>query len=213
MEFINLCKNNKLHEAKIMYTNNKINIHKFNDLAFRYACCNGHLEIAQWLLTLDSINISVCNNFSFGYACRNGHLEVAQWLYSLKSICNASIYDAFCWSCKYGQLNIVNWLISYSKPLLFPTLYIDIAYNSNNMELVKYLIKYFIKNKELTTFFWLFSNSCEKNKFKLVKLLIEKFSYKNISEIDRCIYISKGKTKKYLQKIFKKITNNMCDDW
>ena len=66
-EFIDLCLNGKLNEAKEFYKNNPtIDISANSEYAFKYACGNGHLEIAQWLYTINpTINISADDEIAF----------------------------------------------------------------------------------------------------------------------------------------------------
>jgi hypothetical protein len=59
-----------------------LDIHFYDDLAFRSACWGGNLETAQWLVSLGGVDIHADNDFAFYTACENGHLETAQWLVS-----------------------------------------------------------------------------------------------------------------------------------
>ena len=78
-QFQDLCRNGKLEEAKLLYSNYPtINISAYYECAFRGACFNGHLNIAKWLLKIKpTINISAENEYAFKSACSKGHLKVA----------------------------------------------------------------------------------------------------------------------------------------
>jgi hypothetical protein len=119
-----------------------IDIHAYDEVAFRSACFNNHLELAQWLtLTCCSpINIHVYDESVFRCACYNGHLEVAKWLVdytnSIHSPIDIHALDeyAFRYACKKGHLEVVQWLVS-----LCPEMY--------SFEIVNGKIKYHIEKK------------------------------------------------------------------
>ena len=85
-QFIILCRNGNLDEAKEFLTLNPyINISIYSEEVFRQACSGGHLELAKWLLSVKpDINISIKNEYAFHWACLQGHLEIAKWFQSLK---------------------------------------------------------------------------------------------------------------------------------
>ena len=120
-QFIDLCLNGKLNEAKEFYKNNPtIDISANSEYAFKYACANGHLEIAQWLYTINpTINISADDEIAFKWACVNGYLEVVQWLFTIKPDINISAENecAFRMACNNGHLEVAQWLLSI-KPTI-----------------------------------------------------------------------------------------------
>ena len=95
-EFIDLCKNDKLKEAKILYDKHNIDIHAYCDYAFISACRYGHLETAKRLYGLGA-DIHVHNDYAFRETCKNRHLKVIDWLltigdFDVKNILNSHSY-------------------------------------------------------------------------------------------------------------------------
>src|SRR5690625_4081516 len=85
--FFNCCKSGRLEVAQWLYgLINCIDIHVFNDEAFRWSCIAGYYIIAQWLYSLGGVDIHASNDWAFQWSCHNGHLGVAQWLYSLGDV-------------------------------------------------------------------------------------------------------------------------------
>jgi hypothetical protein len=112
--FIVVCYYGLLEVAKWIYSSCNINVHVFNDEAFKCSCYNGHLEVAKWLYyDVGDINIHIENDYVFIMSCSNGHLEVAKWLYSLGNV-NIHFQNdkSFCFSCIHGHLEVAKWLYS-----------------------------------------------------------------------------------------------------
>ena len=85
--FINACKINKLPKY-LFLTFPDINIHAWDEAAFKRSCKFGHLEVAKWLIELgelshDPVNIHADYEYAFRQSCHNDHLEVAKWLVEL----------------------------------------------------------------------------------------------------------------------------------
>jgi hypothetical protein len=91
-KFIECCKNGKLFEAQTLLANNKIDIHDYNECAFRVSCNNGHLDVAKWLLSLESvhgkIDIHAINDCTLRWSCCSNRLDVVKWLLSLDKFNN-----------------------------------------------------------------------------------------------------------------------------
>jgi hypothetical protein len=111
-EFFDCLEKGDLEKVKDLYSKNKIDIHKYNEFAFRKACYHNHLEIAKWIYSLGRVDVHVMNKDVFTSTCFRGHLEVAQWLYSLGGFNNS--YYSLEMACYGGHLEIVKWLFSLS---------------------------------------------------------------------------------------------------
>ena len=103
---------------ELLNSNFGIDIHVYNENAFRLSCEKGHLKTAQWLWQLDqNINIHANKDEAFRYACMYGHLEMAKWLLQLGK--NINIHKgkefAFRYSCGRGHLEIAKWLLQLDK--------------------------------------------------------------------------------------------------
>ncbi len=62
-------------------TFDNINVHSYDDFAFKWSCVYGNLDTSKWLIdTFDNINVHDDNDFTFTYICENGHLETLKWL-------------------------------------------------------------------------------------------------------------------------------------
>jgi hypothetical protein len=74
--FIYYCRNGDLINAKKYFEENpNINIHAWNDEAFRMSCCFGQLEVAKWLWKINqNINIHAEDEEVFRLSCEKGHL-------------------------------------------------------------------------------------------------------------------------------------------
>ena len=164
MEFINLCWEGKLEEAKLMYENAiiPIDIHANNDEAFRMACCWGHLETAQWLYSLGDVDIHTDDEYAFRWACSHKHLETAKWLYSLGGV---NIHTRFfCMACCNGYLEIAQWLYSLGETEGVP---IDIHFIDDTA------FRYACDWGHLETAQWLYSiganiHACDDDAFRAV---------------------------------------------
>ena len=75
--FIAACGRGDVETAKTLVSH--VNIHAYDESAFRWTCRNGQLEVAKWLLT-QGVHIHADDEGAFRYACYNGYLEVAKWL-------------------------------------------------------------------------------------------------------------------------------------
>lgn len=69
----------KILEYIIQRGPKNVDIHMYNDFAFRYVCEYGKIMSAKYLAFLGA-NICACNNYAFRKACSNNHLNIAQWL-------------------------------------------------------------------------------------------------------------------------------------
>jgi hypothetical protein len=72
-----------LATAKWLHSLHVINVHFYEDEAFRLACHNGHLQVAQWLVGLGGVDIYARHDNAFQSACSNGYTRLAQWLLAL----------------------------------------------------------------------------------------------------------------------------------
>ena len=88
-DFYMACKHGYLRVSKYLLYRDSINIHAYNDVAFRGSCENGHHDIAQWLIELGlkpefgMVNIHADNECAFQWSRLNGHHAIAQWLIKL----------------------------------------------------------------------------------------------------------------------------------
>jgi hypothetical protein len=57
-----------------------VDVHTYQEYAFRKTCGNGHLSVVKWLYGFGGVNIHLKNDEAFREACHNGHLSMAQWL-------------------------------------------------------------------------------------------------------------------------------------
>ena len=89
-EFIELCREGFLEEARIMLNENPdIDIHYDNELAFRESCKENNIYIAKWLLEIKpDINVSEMKDDAFCAICCKGNdikgnssFEFAKWLF------------------------------------------------------------------------------------------------------------------------------------
>ena len=46
--FMAACRDDFLSYGMFLIKKNKIDIHAYNELAFRYSCHDGHIQIARW---------------------------------------------------------------------------------------------------------------------------------------------------------------------
>ena len=84
--FITACKYGQLNIAKWLindYPN--INIHVYNDKAFKRSCYNEHFEIVQWLIEYANsirspIDIHAQNERAIKLSFSNGQYHVTKWL-------------------------------------------------------------------------------------------------------------------------------------
>ena len=82
MDFARACRFGKIEIAKEIFKKGNIDIHAYNEFAFRWTCEHGHLEVAKWLLNislnntkLGIINIHAEDEDAFRLACRNGYFK------------------------------------------------------------------------------------------------------------------------------------------
>jgi len=61
-----------------------VDIHAYNDDAFRHSCIYGHLAVAQWLYGLGGVDIHAKDDYAFRESCSYGHLAVDQWLCQIR---------------------------------------------------------------------------------------------------------------------------------
>ena len=128
--FLGACKTNNLLHKYLIKKFIDIDIHAYDEHAFRWSCHNGHLHISQWLIKLSlitsankkKINIHAGSERAFRCSCENGHLHIAQWLIEFNSSINIHAMNeyAFRWSCAYGHLHIVQWLLDLCKKINSP---------------------------------------------------------------------------------------------
>jgi len=145
--FILNCGNGFLERAKILY-NDSINIHAYDEIAFRKSCENGYENVAKWLYEISQtessnnlIDIHILNNYAFRYSASNGHIELASWLITLGANPHDLNDNAFIMACGKKRLDVVKWL--------YDTFHMDIhvnnnepireACNNNNLDIAKYL--------------------------------------------------------------------------
>lgn len=116
--FCRVCEYGKFDIAKWFYSMYQIDIHQFNDYAFRWSCINGHKDISEWLYSLSNGTISNDNMYdAFVNSCTGNHLELAKWLFEINDyILDHFGEDAlFSRTCVFGNLDIVHFLINTSK--------------------------------------------------------------------------------------------------
>src|SRR5436189_115804 len=95
--FLHACMKGQFEFVKYLTSlHNDINIHAYNDYAFRGSCQNGYLHVTQWLInTYNDINIHADNEYGFKSSCFGGHLHVAQWLTDTYGDINIHANDEF----------------------------------------------------------------------------------------------------------------------
>ena len=175
--FIKACEDGNLGEFK-KYLHN-VNIHAFDEKAFRTACEHGSLEVVRTLLSYN-VYVHVCEE-AFRNACKNGHVEVVKLLFnhyrSLKDTINIHINDdeAFRSACINGHVDVVKLLLSCSSGFGF-----NINFNNDetflfsckrgHLEIVKILLQL---NVNTATFNYAFRFACENNHVEIAKLLLD----------------------------------------
>jgi AraC-like DNA-binding protein len=95
-QFIELCKDGKLEEAKKLFAQGNIDVHYQDQHALRWSCAKGHLEVIEWLFTLDwrwSININV-SEYAFRFSCQYQQIKTVKWLLTLRKF-NDYVIDAY----------------------------------------------------------------------------------------------------------------------
>ena len=122
--FIDACSRGYFDLAKWLVSMGEpeVDIHEYNEKAFRHACLGGHLDIAQWLWSIGQstnkpINIHIKEECAFRYACLFGSLDVAKWLHTLGDInIHAKNDKAFRIACigrrEQSYLDVAKWLHS-----------------------------------------------------------------------------------------------------
>jgi hypothetical protein len=134
-DYITLCCNGRLEEAKEFLENNPNHyVYYMNGSLCLYACLQGHLHVAQWLFSVDptiSGNIIDNNFIIFQNACGYGHLHIAQWLLSLNLNVNISDFDreSFRLACLQGHYHLALWLLTVSPNVNLISLATDEAKN------------------------------------------------------------------------------------
>jgi hypothetical protein len=120
--FVDACERGNLPEAQRLLRQGGVNIHAYNDVAFRRACWNGQLQVAKWLFELGGVNIHAANDYAFQRACGHGHLEVARWLYGLGGVdIHANDDFAFTMACAlHFQCCLARWLIAMEPEWAWP---------------------------------------------------------------------------------------------
>ena len=89
-----------------------VDIHAYEDRAFRNACTVGSLDAAKWLWSLGGVDIRAGGNDAFGNACAYGKADVAMWLYELDPgvVNGLNRTIIFGHACANGSLRFVKWL-------------------------------------------------------------------------------------------------------
>ena len=121
--------------AKWLYSLGSVDIHAFDDMAFRESCTyydwafrlscqNGHIDIAKWLYSLGGVDFHVLYNYAFNQSCQNGQTDIAKWLYSLGGIDIHAYNDTMLQTRLGSGPTIVAYeILLFSHPLLvFATL-------------------------------------------------------------------------------------------
>ncbi|MEM3857933.1 MAG: ankyrin repeat domain-containing protein [Candidatus Micrarchaeaceae archaeon] len=140
-DFKNACYTGNLELAKEIYEKYKIDIHKKNDLIFRWTCRYGHLEILKWLHSL-GVDVRVNNDQSFVLACSGGNLDVAKWLYEMDSNIDINVNDSepLIMACTSGNLDLVKWLTGLNKKQNYEQAFIQCCYFKHK-ECAKWILK------------------------------------------------------------------------
>lgn len=100
----------------------QLDVHAYNEKAFRTACVNGNFEVIKLLLDLEGdrrINVHADNEGAFRWACCNGHLEIVKLLLDLEGDRRIDVHAedewAFRKACETGNLEIVKLLLDLDK--------------------------------------------------------------------------------------------------
>jgi hypothetical protein len=141
-EFVDLCKNGKLNEARQLFLSNNIDIfgqYRYNCI-FREFCCDQYIDIAKWLLLINNkpfssriltadllyeadATIRDYLQLMFRESCQSGETETAKWLISINADKSAlhslGVIDihadrdiAFDLSCLARHIEIIKFLLS-----------------------------------------------------------------------------------------------------
>ena len=108
-ELIEACSKGNLDEVRALVEQG-VDIHYWNDIAFRWASENGHLEIVKYLYDVGGVDIHVHNDLAFQWASQHGHLEVVKYLYECGANIHADDDLAFRWASKYDHTDVVIFL-------------------------------------------------------------------------------------------------------
>ena len=67
LKFISYCEQGQLINSQLVYEKYKnIDIHSYDEYAFRLSCENGHIEVAKWLWSLNqNIDIHSYDEYAF----------------------------------------------------------------------------------------------------------------------------------------------------
>lgn len=174
-----------------------LNIHAYQEQAFRHCCHAGFLELAQTLYNFcllfeEPIDIHMVEEDAFRGACANGKLETAQWLYNISfqddnSIdVNSSNYFAFITACTESHIKVALWLdeiCDYDAPV-YNQAFCRCIYKENHQSIIwllersqyKMNISKTSEKYKLDTHYWQefpFRSACANGHLELAKLLLE----------------------------------------
>jgi len=120
-EFILLCIDNDLINAKEIYINNR-NIININEIEyntetsdiqgpyslFECMCIKNHINFVKWFFKIGVLDIHYNNGFIS--ACQYNNFEIVKFLYENKNSINLDFHPAFVVSCHLGHIDLVKWL-------------------------------------------------------------------------------------------------------
>ncbi len=180
-----------------------LDIHIFNDYAFKISCLCGNLDISKWIWNMGNINLlSNEKSIFINYYQKNIEDLYLEILFDCDPAIKISNNEIFLYSCSIGNIEIVKWLWN-----LHTSLNIQIDIHSNKDEI--FYMACFYNQIEIAK--WL-CELCDKYYFEIENNKITKYKVLNI--YDKILQYSIKDDFDKLKLFFKceesQIKNKMC---
>jgi ankyrin repeat protein len=117
--------------------------------AFTLACKEGHLNTVKLLYSFKNVSFQFNNYEAINNCCYFGHLLILKWIFELKIDFNKIYKIVLDKCCFYNQYNVISWLYQLNKESFLIEIQDNIYYAcmTNDVSLIKFLIKFIDKNK------------------------------------------------------------------